>query len=187
MDYLEKLKAVMFSPSKFFAGIAKESDIMPALKFAVITTLILSVILGIFLTAAFTFFASSLAIIPGLGQLLAIAAMSGGILILPIVIIFMLIIMVFGLFINSAVLHIFAKLLGGSGNFSSSFKAVSYSIAPLILAWIPLIGFIAAIWEIVLLTIGLSKLHRTNIIRAILMWAIPVIVIYAILALPFVF
>jgi hypothetical protein len=66
------------------------------------------------------------------------------------------------LYLNAAVTHLFALLLGqAKRGFSATFAACAYACAPLVLMAIPGCGsLIASVWLIVLTGIGLKETHR---------------------------
>jgi hypothetical protein len=66
------------------------------------------------------------------------------------------------LYLNAAVTHLFALLLGqAKRGFAATFAACAYACAPLVLMAIPGCGsIIASVWLIVLTGIGLKETHR---------------------------
>ncbi len=71
---------------------------------------------------------------------------------------------ILGLFISSGILHLFLMMVKGTrAGFEATFRAVSYSYSPYIFMIIPFCGnFIAGIWTMVLLIIGLKEAHETT-------------------------
>jgi len=69
-----------------------------------------------------------------------------------------------GIFIWSAIVHLFLMLVGGANTgFASTVRVVAYSSTVQIVQVIPLCGgTIAAVWALVLYIIGLAIAHRTT-------------------------
>jgi hypothetical protein len=89
--------------------------------------------------------------------------------------------------IFAAWLHLWVYLLGGREGIMQTFKAIIYGNTPrLILGWIPFIGFIFALWSLVLGILGVRELQEISSGKAILAFAIaimiPVIIIIVIAA-----
>jgi len=74
-------------------------------------------------------------------------------------------------------LHIITYLAGGRKDIFQTGKAVFYGMTPsLLLGWIPLVSYIAALASIVYATIGLRELQELDTVRAIIVMAIAVLV-----------
>jgi hypothetical protein len=73
-----------------------------------------------------------------------------------------------GIFIWSAILHLFLMLLGGANaSFLATFRTVAYASSPQVFEIIPLCGgLISWIWGLVISVIGLREVHRTTTGRA---------------------
>ncbi len=69
-----------------------------------------------------------------------------------------------GIFVWSAIMHLFLMLVGGANTgFASTVRVVSYAATVQIVQVVPLCGgTIAAIWALVLYIIGLAIAHRTT-------------------------
>ncbi|HVN32789.1 MAG TPA: YIP1 family protein [Thermoanaerobaculaceae bacterium] len=80
------------------------------------------------------------------------------------VMIFAPVLVLLGIFIWSAIVHLFLMLVGGANTgFASTVRAVAYSSTVQIVQVIPLCGgTIAAVWALVLYIIGLAIAHRTT-------------------------
>lgn len=77
--------------------------------------------------------------------------------------------MIIILFISSAIYHIFLVLLRGASNgYEATFRVVCYSMSSNIFGLIPCCGFIVA-WlaSIIMMSIGLSKLHLISLGKAV--------------------
>ncbi|HPK02263.1 MAG TPA: YIP1 family protein [Candidatus Sumerlaeota bacterium] len=91
------------------------------------------------------------------------------------------------LFVGSAILHVFLKLLGGGrAGFEASFRAVAYaqgSVTPFQI--VPFVGpMVAMVLGIIFLIIGLARMHETATWRAVLAVLLPfmLITVFAVLA-----
>ena len=81
-----------------------------------------------------------------------------------------------GIIINTAVLHVALLIVGGAQKgFGATFRTSCYSYAGALLLAIPFCGgLIGGVAQLVLLAIGLSTVHRIGIGRAIAAVALPV-------------
>ena len=91
---------------------------------------------------------------------------------------------IIGLILWSVFLHIGAKIAGGRGDFADSFKSAVYSQTPsLLLGWIPVIGFLFALWSIVLLFLGVRELHEVDTMKAIIAVVVAVVLFIIVIAI----
>lgn len=96
------------------------------------------------------------------------------------------------LFIESFILFITSKILGGGGDFTtqtyylSLIEAVFILISPItsILSIIPFLSIVPFLYYLFLITVALKEAHGYGIIRAVLSWLIPSAII---IALVFIF
>ncbi len=89
-----------------------------------------------------------------------------------------LILTVIGAFIGGAIVHIFVYSVGGKKGITKTIIALMYADTPyLLFGWIPLIGFIAAIWTVVLNVLGIRQFQELTTGRAILAIFMPLIII----------
>ena len=92
--------------------------------------------------------------------------------------------MIVALFIYTGIIHFIIKLMGGSGRYSDTFNAGTYSLIPfIIISIIPIIGFISIIYSIVLMTIGLAEYHGISKTKACITALLPVLVVVIIFVL----
>jgi len=84
-----------------------------------------------------------------------------------------------GFFIWSGIIHLLLAIFGWKKHdYESSFRIVTYSEGPAFFRVIPFFGdIVAPIWQIVLTVIGISKVHRVSIGKAILVVVLPVILV----------
>lgn len=103
---------------------------------------------------------------------------------------------VIGSVVASAVLYLFAKLLGGKGTFRQQYHLVTLSMAFSMLVMavayaanlIPLVGgaifalilLLLGIYRVYLLTVALREAHGYGTMQAVLTWAIPLLIVLVI-------
>jgi len=76
---------------------------------------------------------------------------------------------VIGLFLGAALLLLIAwKLFAGKGDYEATFRALAYAIAPVVLLWIPLVRYVAALYTAYLLIVGLQRAHEFDNVKAVL-------------------
>ncbi len=82
-----------------------------------------------------------------------------------------------GVFVWSAILHLFLMLVGGAKTgFASTVRVVCYTGTVQVLQVVPLCGgFFAFIWALVLYIIGLAIVHRTTQGKAALAVLLPIV------------
>jgi hypothetical protein len=89
------------------------------------------------------------------------------------------IVVVIGMFIISAILHVCLMIVGGAKqSFETTFRVVCFaegSVSPLLV--IPFCGgLISGIWKIILYCVGLARAHETDMGRAVIAVFLPLIV-----------
>lgn len=73
------------------------------------------------------------------------------------------------LFLGAALLLLIAgKLFEGRGDYEASFRALAYATAPVVLLWVPLVKYVAALYIAYLLIIGLQRAHGFDSVKAVL-------------------
>ncbi len=103
-------------------------------------------------------------------------------------IVVMIIAGVIALFIGGIILHIFVNIAGGRKDVSTTLRAFIYSSTPyLLFGWIPLIGFLAGLWSLVLQVLGIKELHEISTARSVaaVVLAYVFMLILVVLALSF--
>ncbi len=85
--------------------------------------------------------------------------------------------MIIGVFVGAAILHLFLMLVGGNnGGFSTTTRVVCYANCTAILQLVPFCGgIVGGIWTIVLEVIGLAIAHRTSQGKAAAAVLIPLV------------
>jgi hypothetical protein len=85
--------------------------------------------------------------------------------------------------------HLAALMLGGSGSAKETLTACLLSFTPLMVTgWIPLVGsYIADLWSLSLFVIGVREVHALSTPRAVLAVVLPVVLLFTLLVLAFVY
>jgi hypothetical protein len=180
MDFIELVKGFLLSPVETFQKVRK-ADLGDTLKYFLILVVIntvLSVIIS--LVALSSLWAAYSSIFESLG--IAIPAAAGfGIIVFAILMIFVTLL---ALFIGAAWLHLWVYILGGRKGYMETLKALAYGDTPyLLIGWIPLIGFIGAIWSFVLYILGIRELQEMSTGRAAGAVILAVVVFFLIVIL----
>jgi len=91
---------------------------------------------------------------------------------------------IIGIFFSGLFQHIFVLLCGGEHGVAQTLKAVMYGSVPvLVLGWIPVVNFIAALWSLVLMIIGVRELHKMSTEMAVVAVLLPIVLIFLIIFL----
>ncbi|MBN2014504.1 MAG: hypothetical protein JW778_04935 [Candidatus Altiarchaeota archaeon] len=184
---VNSLFRVLFHPSDSFFYEGSEASLGGAVRNIMLAVILVSLICGgliivlvlVLGVVAFPFmFGQTGALIPSL--LLVIPYMILSILVAGLL-------MVIILFIESFILFVTSRILGGGGDFTtqtyylSMIEAVFILISPItsILSLIPLLSIIVLLYYLFLITIALKEAHGYGIIRAALSWLIPAAVMLA--------
>jgi hypothetical protein len=157
----ETAKLFLTAPSQAFARMSVTATLGKPLLYAVIFGW-----LGIIASQAYSLafrgaIQNLLSGLPGYNSRLAlgfpVAATVGIMVLAPIFVLL-------GIFIWSAIVHLFLMLVGGAKTgFASTVRVVAYSSTVQVVQVIPLCGgTIAAVWALVLYIIGLAIAHRTT-------------------------
>ena len=84
---------------------------------------------------------------------------------------------IIGLFISGAILYICFKIVGGSGSYEGTVRILSYTSAVNAVSWIPILGWIVALYAIYLIIVGGTFVHNITTMRSVIAIFIPVIVL----------
>jgi len=178
MAFFDMWKNVIMEPKKAYAQMKK-----PDLSQAAIHLVVAGVISGVI--------AAIVAVIGGGAQMGAIGAVLGGAFGF-LVIVTVPIMLLIGWVIGSVILLIFAKLLGGKGDFGRHSYMIAMYIAPLavistIVGIIPIAGgllsALVSLYGLYLLTLAMMYAHGFDMVKAALVWIIPAAIVALILML----
>jgi hypothetical protein len=88
-----------------------------------------------------------------------------------------LVLLAIGFFLLAVIIHLFFKIIKGTGSLTDTYKVVAYSSAALLFGVIPIIGsVVAVVYFVVLLFIGLREVHSISAVRTILGLSLPIVV-----------
>lgn len=167
----QTVKEVLFSPDRLFSTLHYNGGIGEPLAFGLLTGSI-----GAMFSVFWQFLMLS-------GGLLFIGdAITGQFtvgLIFLVLIVFVPIAVIIGLFASSAVCHLFLLLLKGANNgFEATFRVISYSQSAQLWGLIPFVGgWVSFIWQLIVLIVGLREIHETSYLKVIFAFLIPVAII----------
>ena len=179
MDFLDKLKGFLLNPVETFNQ-TKEDSITDAIKFFLPLLLVFAVLLGVLAILGMAAMGSMM------GEFMPLGMLGGGALAVM-TIIFTIIALIVGIFIDGVIVHIFAYLMGARNGIGQTIKAVIYGCAPLFLiGWIPTIGIIGVVWSFVLEVIGIREYHEISTGRAVIALILPVIIIVILMVVFFI-
>lgn len=168
----EKIKRFLISPKKAFDK-EKHTKLGDALVYGAFGLLVTAIFTTILVTYLMPY------ILPVEAQ-----AITGVISILT-----FFIVLIFGfisVFLLALWMHLWAYLLGARQGLSQTIKTAFYAQTPTYyLGWIPLVSYIAGIWSLVLFGMGLMKLQKMPIGKAVIA-IILAIVIPAIIFIAFI-
>lgn len=179
MPLIEKIKSVLFEPSKFFENLKKEKGIMESLDYLAVLlafSTVMGVIVNYFLQPKINAWLYSLLGIP----LLPPTMTFWNIFVFPLLGYFLA--LAFS-FVGAGLLHVWILIFGGKADYEKTYQLSVYSRTPsLVFGWIPFVGFFASLYGLALLIIGTQKVHGIGRTRAILMYVIPLSIIFLLIA-----
>ncbi len=154
-DFVEKVRGFIMKPVETFQKV-KGGSLGDAFVYYIILLVINAVLSAIVLAA-------------GLSAMSIYQSIPGFNGAFPLVMFFMVLVGgIIGIFVGGAWLHIFVWALGGKKGYVQTVKSVMYGSTPsLLLGWIPIIGFIGAIWTIILDIFGIKELQEMSVGRAV--------------------
>jgi hypothetical protein len=196
LAFWEKVKGLMASPSATFDSVKGEGwgtsygfYAKLLVIFAILFTIVLAAV-GLWLLSMFFGFAASFLTafgvpaesISGVMTAEGLAGMFLGIMAVA-MLISIIVGGLIGILVGSGWMHIWVWLCGGRKGVGQTIKAMTYGSTPsLLLGWIPFIGFIFAIWSMVVSIIGIRQLHEISTGRAVLAYLLGAIIIPLIIA-----
>lgn len=173
-DLIHKIKQVLTDPINFFESLKKETGIKSAFIYLLILSLF-STILGLIVGQLFQNYSYDL-ISKIFGFAFPKPQYTAGMLVFLTFLGYG-----FGLissFIMAGILHIWILIFGGKKNYSKTYQLYIYSSTPqFVIGWIPFVGYLAWIYDLVLLIIGTQKVYNISKVKSILMYVIPLVLI----------
>lgn len=169
MHFLEKIKLVIKSPSKFYKNISHERGFRkPFVYFA-----LLSIVFAIGNLASEIVYPSVPSVLlasihPWIVYLLA-----------PVGWLFSLV----ASFLVAAIFHVFVYMLGGKQGYLQTYKSYVYGTTPhLLLGWVPFLGMLTGLYSMFyLLPKGLSIQQKMSMGRAVAVVVVPIVIFVALI------
>lgn len=173
---VETAKALITAPGRAYAEMREKGDYVAPVLFAIIFGVFGAVINQIW---QLVFGTSMLQFLPPDMQAQLGDAFAPSVVGVVMTIVLSPILVPIVLFISAGIFHLFLTILGGTkestAGFEGSVRAVAYGGVANLGYLIPIVGgFIAAIWGLVLYSIGLARVHHTTTGKAALAVVLPV-------------
>lgn len=161
IGYPEKLKLLFSKPIEFFNVVREPKITKSMVSFLIVSASVLLISFAIsFITMIISYGA-----VGNLGFML-----SSSFLIILLILIFA------STFIFSGIYYLVVKLFKGTGTYTDTYNAYTYSLIPgIILSVIPIVGYLFFIYSIVLMVFGFSRYHNISKGKAVLVVLIPII------------
>ena len=153
LNFWNKLKYLLSDPNFFFDSIKAEDGIGRSLLMYVIVGAFMSVVSFVLFFISTSFITRSFG---GFGTGLAS-------FIFPLLIVAVLIIGLIFTFIFSGLIHAVVIAFKGEGVYVDTYNVYTYSTVPaLILVVIPIVGLLSFVYSLILMIIGVSRLHNIS-------------------------
>ncbi len=162
------VKAVLFSPDRFFGSLNRTAGIGDPFAFGLLTGAV-----GGMFSSFWQFLMLS-------GGLLSVGHVFAGRFTFGMILLVLIVLIPTGimiaLFVTSAVWHLFLLMLRGADHgYEATFRVVAYSQAVQLWGIIPVVGgWISFVWQIIVQIIGLKEIHETTYVKVIFAFLIPV-------------
>lgn len=167
-DFKNTWLKVINSPGDFFAQMPTEGGYADPVKFVAINYLIAGLSLMI-IQFAYEYMIG--------GMDLAIISLVMGFEGLICILIFGFI----GLFIGGGIIHIFFRILGGTGTYEGTVRIIAYASAAMALSGIPFVVIPANLYMIYMAVIGGTKVHMVSPVRSAIAVVIPTLIVTVLL------
>jgi len=179
--FFETLKLFITRPAEAYERMPTRGDLLRPIVYAVIIgwlAVIVSQLYGLAMRGMTWRFMPGMEGMRGMGMSAAATVA---------VMIFAPVIIVFGLFVWSGIVHLMLLILGGANEgFAATFRVMSYAATAQVAQVIPFCGgLIAAVWALVLEIIGIAAAHRISQGKAALAVLLPLVICCACLAAVF--
>lgn len=167
------VKDVLLAPGRFFHRMPSQMGILRPLMFAVVLGAI-----GTFIAWMYSLVSSSLQMV-----LLGDFSHSQSSLVSFFLFLFSPILVTLGIFIQAGMIHGALMLLGGNRlGFEATFRVSAYSEATTVILLVPICGsWVAMIWSMVILIIGLYNIHETEPWKAVMAVLAPLLLCFMVI------
>lgn len=173
---------VISSPREFFEKLPKEVKYKePSVFYLKLYALMLGIMIVFFLALFAMFF-------PMLGPLTPLIGGAGiavGLIMLIILFPLALFLSWGFLFVGAGITHLLVMLFGGKEGYHETFKANAYATAPSLFFIIPYVGWLAVIYSIIVLIIGIHKRQNISLGRSAAAVLLPIVIILVLVFLIF--
>lgn len=174
MEIIEKVKGFLLEPTRAFET-SKEETLEEAVKYYLLIAAVFSLLFAIITGIIYSIFYS---IVNPLISKYIVLKVPNGITETFGDFFMLFILMLIGVFIWGALLHVSAYFLGGRWHISRSIKVALYSSTPLILlGWIPILNIFGWIWVGALNVVGLHQYQDLSEGKAITAVLAPIILL----------
>ena len=173
-SFLATVRDLVVKPATFFRGMPRQGSLANPLIFALVCILVSTV-----LTALVGLSFSLIGGMEGVGSAFGRFLLS---------VIFYPLLAVAGLFIGAGIYHLLLGLVVGQQRlgFGATLRVYAYMSVALLIAWIPILGWVVApIWSVVLAVIGIREAHYTTTGKAALVVLTPPAVVLVLLLVLF--
>lgn len=182
MNFFQKLKSILFQPNECWEEIKKEKGITDTIKY-----LLILIPLSALLYFAIGIVSLNFAKPEQINQITKITGTFGLSIQMTLLIITIGLFLLFFIatFLNSVLIHLFIKMFKGTGNFADTYKGFSYGATPqFILMGVPYVNQVSYFYMIYLQLLGLSKLHKISIWKAVGATVLAYVVLLLIIFVP---
>ena len=177
MKLFNTWKEVMFNPLNFYEKIPKKIGYKEPSKFFLkIYAITLGIVylimffIGLFIALFTSAFGEEAAIITG--------SIMGIVFLVALIFYPLLVLFSWGmLYVSAGITHLLVLAFGGKEGYVETFKAVSYSVAPAIFGFIPIVNWLVGIYSIILQIIGIKARQKLSWGKSVAVILIPVGVI----------
>ncbi|MFH1138217.1 MAG: YIP1 family protein [Pseudomonadota bacterium] len=180
-DMWATAKMAMFSPSRFFESMPISGGTKAPLGFGILTGT-LGTLFALTYQALFTILGLGIGGGFGMSEMGFSAETPLAFMLMGLVaaVVFTPLAILIGLYIGSAIAHLFLVIVrGGGGGFQATFRVMAYSSSCQLLNAIPLLGsFLGGLWGMVVAVIGLARAHEVGVGRVILgLFVLPLVLV----------
>jgi hypothetical protein len=167
------VKDVLLSPGRFFHRMPTQIGVMQPLLFAVVLGMV-----GTFIAWMYSLVSSSLQM-----ALFGDFSQGNSSFISFLLFVFSPLLVAAGIFVQTGLIHGALKLLGGNRlGFEATFRVSAYSEATTVVLLLPICGsWVAMVWSLVILIIGLYNIHETEPWKAVMAVLAPLLLCFMII------
>lgn len=151
-SFVETVRGVVLAPVGFFSGLQRQGDYLSPLIFALIVWEISAL-----LTSVISVVTGNM----GLGGFIS-------------ALIFAPVFAAVVLFVGSGIFHLLVMLfIKPNSGYEATFRTASYASVPMLVSWVPVVGWIVGLYGVVLAVLGIRELHETSTGKAVLVVLLP--------------